>query len=266
VSCSLPPELDDHVLLAYLGGYKVSCDADQAIPMAHRLQSPGNDASQVAAHLRQCPYCRERARSLARVQDDMTAQLYRITCPDPTELGEYHLGVLPLDRTKAVAEHLAECPHCRREVAQLTEYLAELEPSPRLDPLDQVVQRIRVLVARLVSGRPLGQPALSPAFASLRGGEQEPLIYEAGEVQVMIEIQEDADRPDRSTILGLVIGSDAPQELKAHLWAAEQRLATVPVDELGNFVLSNVLCGSYELMLSGPEIDIHIQDLEIGPG
>lgn len=210
--------------------------------------------------------CSEGARSLARVKDDMTAQLYRITCPDPIELGEYHLGVLSLERTKAIAEHLAECPHCRREVAQLVEYLAELEPSLRLDPLDQVVGRIRVLVARLVSGGPPGQPAPSPAFASLRGEEQEPLTYEAGEVQVIIDLQEDAERPDRRTILGLVIGLDAPQELKAHLWAAEQRLATVPVDELGNFVLPNVPCGSYELMLSRPEIDIHIQDLEIGAG
>jgi hypothetical protein len=63
-----------------------------------------------------------------------------------------------------------------------------------------------------------------------------------------------------------VIGLEAPQELEAHLWTAEQRLVTIPVDELGNFVLSNVLCGHYELMLSGPETDIHIQDLEIGTG
>jgi hypothetical protein len=200
----------------------------------------------------------------------MTAQLYRITCPNSTELGEYHLGVLPVDRARAIAEHLAECPHCRREIAQLADYLAELEPSigwdasAQRDALDQVVERVRVLVARLINGGPLGQPALAPAFASVRGEGQEPLMYQAGEMQVMIEIEEDVDRPDHKTILGLVVGSEAPQELEAHLWAGEQPLATVPVDELGNFVLSNVVCGSYELMLSGPKIDIHIQDLEIG--
>jgi hypothetical protein len=193
----------------------------------------------------------------------MTAQLYRITCPTPTELGEYHLGVLPSEDAEAVTQHLAECPHCRREVAQLKDYLAELEPSPGLDLLDQVLDRVRVLVARLVSGGPLGAPALAPAFAGVRGGAQEPLIYQAEEVQVMLDIQADADRPDQRTLLGLVIGLDRPQGFAAHLWTAEEHLATVPVDELGNFVLSNLIRGRYELMLSGPKTGIHIQDLEI---
>ncbi len=249
MDCISPPELDDHLLLAYLDGHEVS---------------GGNDAPQVEAHLRQCPSCRERARRLARAEDHMTAQLYRITCPEPTELGEYHLGLLPLERSKRVTEHLAECPHCRREIAQLKDYLAELEPSLGLDLLDQVVERVRVLVARLVSGGPLGQPALAPAFAGVRGGGQEPLIYQAEEVQVMLDIQEDTDRPDYRTLLGLVVGLDTPQGFAAHLWAAEQLLATAPVDELGNFVLSNLIRGSYELMLSGPKTGIHIQDLEIG--
>ena len=54
MTCILPPELDDYVLLTYLDGYS----SDR--------RSPGNDAPQVAAHLRQCPYCREKARRLAR--------------------------------------------------------------------------------------------------------------------------------------------------------------------------------------------------------
>jgi hypothetical protein len=132
--------------------------------------------------------------------------------------------------------------------------------------VDQVTERVRVLVARLVSGGPLGQPAPAPAFAPVRGGAQEPLIYEAGDIQMMIDIQQDVKRPDHRTILGLTIGLEAPQRVEAHLWAAEQCIATVPVDDLGNFVLSDVICGSYELMLCGPKIDIHVQDLDIGVG
>ena len=249
MACVSPPELDDRTLLIYLDG---QATAD------------------VAAHMERCSHCRERAHRLAQQEGHLTTQLYRVDCPSPFELGEYHLGMLPAAQMEAIRHHLDECPHCRSEIAQLEGYLANLAPDLAPDlapgPLQQVMEHVRVVVARLVDARPLGQPALSPAFASMRGGEQEPLIYEAGEIQVVIEIQEDVDRPDHKTILGLVIGLDAPQELKAHLWATEQRLATIPVDELGNFVLSNVLCGSYELMLSGPEIDIHIQDLEIGIG
>jgi hypothetical protein len=245
MACVSPPELDDRTLLIYIDG--------QATP-------------DIIAHIERCSHCRERARRLAGLEDRLTTQLYRIDCPSPSDLGEFHLGMLPAAQAEAVRRHLGECPHCWREIAQLESYLTDLAPTLEPGPLEHVVERVRVWVARLVGRGPLGQPALSPAFASVRGGEQEPLIYEAGEVQVIIEIQEDVDQPDYRTILGLVIGLTPSQELKAHLWTAEQRLATVPVDELGNFILPNVRCGRYELMLSGPEIDIHIQDLEIETG
>jgi hypothetical protein len=167
---------------------------------------------------------------------------------------------------QAVEQHLAQCPHCRREIAQLEGYLVDLEPTPAPGPLQQVVGHVREVVARLVSGGPPGHPTLSPAFASVRGGEQEPLIYEAGEVRVVLEIQEDADRPDRRALLGLVIGVDIPQEQEAHLWMVGQCLATVPLDELGNLFFPNVAPGSYELTISGPQVAIRIQDLEIAPG
>ena len=121
-----------------------------------------------------------------------------------------------------------------------------------------------MLVARLVSGGPLGGPALAPAFAPVRGTDRGPLTYQAEDIQVVIEVQQQATRPDLGMILGLVIGWDTPQELQAHLWRAEQRLASTPVDELGNFDFSDIARSRYELILSGPEIEVHIQDLDTG--
>ena len=249
IACVSPPELDDGDLLTYIDG-----EADQ----------------QVVAHLERCPHCREKVQRLARLQDHLTARLYRIACPSPTELGEHHLDVLPRDRTAAMAQHLAECPHCAREVAQLKGYLAELAPSLELGPLERVKERVRVLVARLVNGGLggglLNQPALAPAYAGVRGehGEKEgPYLYQADGVQVAIEVQDDAGRPGRKVILGLVVGAE-PGGLKVHLWQADQRVAVVPVDELGNFVIPDLALGSYELILSGPEVEIHIQELRIG--
>ena len=201
--CISPPKLDDYTLLMYIDG-----DA----------------APQVAAHLRLCPHCQARALQLAQVQGRLVTQLYRITCPSPLELGEYHLGVLPPAQTEPITRHLRECPHCTGEVAQLADYLAELEPSLGHDLLAQIEERVRVLVARLVSGGPLGGPALAPAFAPVRGTDRGPLTYQAEDIQVVIEVQQQATRPDLGMILGLVIGWDTPQELQAHLWRAEQRL------------------------------------------
>ena len=125
MTCMSPPELDDGILLTYLDG-----EADQ----------------KVAAHLEQCPHCRERAQRLGRLQERMGAEMYRIACPTPLELGEYHLGVLAGTQANVVARHLDDCPHCSREVSQLKTYLGDLSADLEFS----LAERIRVLVAKLV--------------------------------------------------------------------------------------------------------------------
>lgn len=249
MACVSPPELDDKVLLAYIDG-----ETDP----------------EVVAHLERCPHCRDRAQHLARLQDRLTGQLYRFTCPSPAELGEYHLGLLPSDQAADVTSHLAECPHCTREIAQLKDYLSELRPDLEFSPLE----RIKVLVARLVRARkengssketaPAPSAALlgSSTYAGLRGEAEEPYLYQADDIQIAVEIQDDIERQGCKVLLGLVTDTD-PQKLEVHLWQADQRIATTPVDELGTFVIPNIAPGNYELILSGPEVEIHIQGLEI---
>jgi hypothetical protein len=245
MACVSPPELNDRELLTYIDG-----EANQ----------------QVVAHLERCPHCCEKAHRLARLQHRLIAQLYRLTCPSSMELGEYDLGLLPREQAAAVARHLAECPHCIREVAQLRDYLTDLAPTLGLSPLERFREQIKVLVARLVSVGPgsglLKQPALAPAYLGVRGEEEGSLVYQADDIQVVIEVHEDVDQPDRRVLLGLVTEIE-PRELKVHLWQASQSIATVSVDELGNFAIPGLAPGSYELILSGPEVEIHIQALEI---
>jgi anti-sigma factor RsiW len=241
MSCELPPELEDLDLLAYLDG---------------------EAALRVTAHLERCAYCRQKAQRLARLQGRLTARLYRLTCPPSQELGEFHLGMLEPDRAGAVGRHLAECPHCRREVTQLKGYLAELSPEVRLSAREQVQVRIAQLVRRVDEAFPPAAPALVPAYAAVRGADEGPRLYEAGGLQVAVETQADAQRPDRRVVLGLIIGAALPG-MEAHLWQAEQRVAGVPVDDVGNFVVPGLPPGRYELILSSPQLEIHIQDLAV---
>jgi hypothetical protein len=246
MACVLPPELDDRELLAYLD--------DEA-------------GHQVVAHLKQCPHCRERADRWAQLQARMTAELFRITCPTTMELGEHHLGLLPGDQSVAVTRHLIECPHCSREVAQLRDYLEELAPELELSLKERVREQAKVLIAHLVGEgtgtRPSGLPLPAPAFASTRGQEEGPYLFQAEDVQIAIEIQEDAERPDRKALLGLVIGAD-PGGMTAKLWQAEQMRATVTVDSLGNFTIAPLEPGEYQLILSSSQMEIHIQPVRIG--
>lgn len=243
MACISSPELDEQSLLAYIDG---EAELD------------------VQRHLKQCPHCQQRAQELAALQDRLTDRLYRALCPTPHELGEYHLGMLSPPQTKAIARHLANCPLCAREVNQLAEYLESLSPATEASLLRRVQEGVRVLVAKLVSGEQgvAGQPTLVPVYAGVRGEQAESSLYQADGIQVVIGIQTDGEHPGNKVILGLVIGLEI-REVKAHLWQAHRLITTVPVDELGNFVISGLAPGSYELLLSGPEIEVHIQDLTI---
>ncbi len=228
MNCVSPPELDDRQLLAYLDG-----EADHA----------------VAAHLEQCGYCREKAHQLARLQNRLTARLHRLTCPLPMELGEYHLRLLAPAQATAVDQHLRECPHCAREVAQLKGYLSE--PAPAVEP--GLLERVRVLVARLVGGeredRPPGELAFAPAFVAIRGAAQGPITLEADGLFIVLDVQPATE--GRVTILGQVAADDQAQwmgaEVELRQSGALQMTATV--DDLGAFRCEGVLPGPTELRL-----------------
>jgi anti-sigma factor RsiW len=236
------PELEDGQLLAYLDG--------EAGP-------------EVAAHVEHCPECRERARRLASLQASLTAGLYRHACPSSTDLGEYHLGLLSRDRQADMACHLAQCPHCSRELAQLEAYLADVGPDIEISAVEQVMTVIARLIRDAQASWQLPGLAPAPAFAGLRGEGSGPLIYQAGEVQIAIEFQQDPAERDRSTLLGLVTGAD-PVDFQARLWQENELVASGPVDELGNLNLSGLAAGRYTLVLSGPEVEIRIEELEVG--
>ena len=245
--CEFPPELDDSALLAYLDG---------------------EAGRQVVAHLERCPHCRERATRLARLQGRLTAELYRLACPSTVELGEYHLGVLPPEQAEAVAHHVAECPHCSRELAQLEGYLAELAPALEPGPLERAREQIRVLIARLLdrnSGRgPFGQPATVPAYAGLRGDEKESHLYQAGDVRIAIEFEDDPEQQDRKILLGLVMGMDL-EGTRVYLWQADRLIQMTSLDDAGNFFCTGLIGGDYELILTDMEreLEIHIQELQV---
>lgn len=240
MTCTTPPALEDWMLLAYLDG-----DALDA----------------VGAHLARCPDCRARALALARQHNRLTAQLYRLTCPSSHDLGEYHLGILDQVASEAIATHITECQHCREELAQLKAYLPAETVAPQAAPFERLQQQIKVLIATLVGEGNGAQPAL--AFAGLRGDEESASrIYQAGQAQIIIEIQEDT-KPGRKALLGLVIQDSEPQNLEVQLWQSEHLQDTVTADAWGNFVVPAVAAGTYTLILKGSDLEIHIQDIEV---
>ncbi len=185
------------------------------------------------------------------------AQLYRIACPSSDELGEYHLDMLTGEQVAHIEHHLHGCPHCRRELEQLQEYLAALAP----DLEYSFKERVQILIARLLPDMD-GMGTFPQAAMALRGGDTGPLMYEAGPARLSLEIKEDPERPGHKSLLGLLIGIE-PAGVQAAIWRQGTALATSDLDDLGNFVMTGLEPGDYELILAGPETEIHVQSLSL---
>ncbi len=241
MTCISPPELEDAQLLRFIDG--------QA-------------GAAVKSHLDRCAACRRRAEELATLQKHLGARLDRLTCPSSVELGEYHLGLLPADGAEAVRRHLAECVRCSGELAQLGDYLKQVGPDLDVSFGEQV----KVLVARLadsLGGLGLsGAPAWQPALAGVRGDVSGPRLYQAEDLQVSVEAQADPQVAGRRQLLGLLLGAEGGP-WQAQLQHDAGPAATQPIDELGNFIFSDLVPGNYELVLTGPGVELHVTTLDV---
>lgn len=239
--CHYNPPLDDMELLMTLDG-----KASQEVEM----------------HVSQCSSCSQRAAELARVQRVATGRLFRAACPPSLDLGEYRLGLMPAAASASIQQHVTTCPFCQQELAQLTTFFNAQDPYLRPALATAIRQRVEVLVARLTGGLQPGGMFGQPALAGLRGEQAGPLTFEAGDAQIIVEVQGDGERSGRRAVVGLVVGLPG-QEVQAHLWRNEQRVATAPVDALGGFTFDDLPSGQYELFLTGEQQEIHIQDLQV---
>ena len=276
MACVRLTKLSDSALLAYLAG-----DADAAI----------------STHLSICHECRQRAAALAAQERRLTVNLYRRDCPPSLTLGEYQLGLLSASESRTIAQHLRLCPRCTGELQSLTDYLADVAPTLEIEPTTGLLERARILVAQLVEKLPSVDAVgglftgAAPALVGVRGDAGAHLVYAVEDVQVIIDVQTDVQQPAHRVLLGLLLGLTDPQQITAQLWPAEQPVmvrreptaqlpdqrsalsippevrtkpvATTTVDELGNFVLTALPPGLYDLILSSDKAEVHIQTLLI---
>ena len=221
-NCVFPPELDEKQLLLYLDG-----EADD----------------ETASHLKRCSHCRGKAETLDRLQKRMTTRLYRLTCPPPIELGEYHLRMLPASQMLAVAQHLRQCPHCTQEVAQLEGFLSDLAPIRE----DSLLGKAKVLIAQLVGGQ--GEFGSAPV-AALRGEDKGPITFEVDGVVIILDIQ--PTNKGMVNILGQVAADHQEQWTGAfvELRKAGELEFSATVDDLGAFRSEGVIPGPKELRIT----------------
>jgi hypothetical protein len=235
MACISPPALDEGQLLAYIDG-----EAGTA----------------VASHVEACPDCRERAQALAQLQNALQARLYRLTCPAPETLGDYQLSLLAVEQAIQIAQHLQECPHCTREIAQLREYLRE----PELPFSSSAWEPLKVLVARMSGDR--GEAGGRPLANALRGVDEGPMTFEAEGVLIVLDLQP-ASRGGWK-IHGQVAAEEQDRWTGAQveLRQADKTLMATGIDELGAFQFDQVPAGPAELYLLPEDGPVVIANLE----
>lgn len=242
---------DNGQLLAYLAG-----EADAA----------------VKAHIEQCAACQQQVNALARLDGGLARGLHRLQCPPSLLLGEYHLGLLSAQQKKVVETHLHTCPHCLGELQQLSDFLTLVAPTLETSLAATVMDQVRVLVAQLVerlTPDALGAPA--PLFTGVRGAQSSlsqdvgtgQYIYQADDLQIIVEIQDKGHETPQKMVIGLVLGLLDFATAVVILTQTGQQVASVTIDEGGNFEFANVAPGTYELVLSSDTLEVSIRDLQV---
>jgi hypothetical protein len=217
MKCITSPALDNIEIATYVDG-----EAEEA----------------VIAHIQQCPFCSEKARQWTLLQSSLRKQSYRIDCPTPMELGDYHLGLSPASQVLVVSQHLRECPLCRQEMAILENFLGTLAPE------NSLLGAAQVFIARLMGAGTENSPA--PA---LRGEAKGPLTFEANGIVILLDIQ--PTNEGKATILGQVAADDQDQWTDAivELRQDSKLQFSTTVDDLGAFRFEAIRKGEQELRI-----------------
>lgn len=181
-------------------------------------------------------------------------QLYRVDCPQPQQLGEWHLQLLAPEDALAVAQHVRDCELCRGEVDLLREYLRQsLAPGPSLR------SAVRRVIAQLVL------PATAPAVAALRGETaRRPVhVYEADDVTITIG-------PGQSSVdlIGLVMATrHAPEDLMGQpvrLIGADASPRVSELDDIGNFAFDGLTPGPVTIEVCLPDATVVVEGVGVG--
>ena len=200
---------------------------------------------------------------------NLRRRLYRFDCPSPATVRDYYWADLPPAEHRALDGHLAHCPQCTAELHDLVRFVgAETARTsqPASDQLD-VIARLRVIVARLTTPAS-GSFALSGLRGKLSRGEPGAVyLFEADELAVTVSVER--AEHGRLTLTGQVLPSAGSPLDFTDGTVSLSRFETAPVmvtaalDPNGNFALTDVLPGDYQLVVNLHDGEVVIPSLNL---
>ena len=191
------------------------------------------------------------------------AWLFRYDCPDSLELGEYYLGLVAEPRRVWIKDHIGACPLCASDFAGLKSFMAQTDANEQPMARPGILDNIQWLIAEL-----LQPPQTGLAFA-VRGSDEAVRAlraYSAGDYEITLDVSVDSAHPDHRQVTGLILGAlDTPITIGLAFPGEVEALSTVSLDDAGNFILTDVASGTYDLLIRSVDNSpsIRIPDLVI---
>jgi len=210
------------------------------------------------------------------IETKLKSTLYRVDCPTDMELGEFELGLLDAsNRAAAIATHSKSCPHCLAELVQIRHYMElPLVGDQFLSPTQEIttpfLERVKIVVVDLLS--PTNDSLLNPEMLpAMRGaqGDMETRVFQVESYIIALSAVKNAAVWPRQQIIGdispLDEGNENFQNWSAYLWRDGKLLATTPVSRDSHFTFNDIQFANkpHELILSGPRVEIHLQNLHM---
>ncbi|MFO7537650.1 MAG: hypothetical protein R6X32_06270 [Chloroflexota bacterium] len=187
--------------------------------------------------------------------------------PTLQTLAEYDLGLLPPKQTETIRRHLEQHPHAAAQLDALRHLWQSYQPqsgraaSPPAD--SSPLQALSLWLAdKVTSSTTPGRPAL----AGVRG--QADMVYQAGPVQLVLDVDDDPQQPGHKSLTGLLLGLPDGNWL-ARLWPTEessQEWETAVASD-NSFLFDGLPPGHYSLLIRSQTqtavVEIYIESLAL---
>ena len=235
----------------------------------------GEAMPHVTAFFQQNPAAKTTLRQRRQQAAHLHQALYRFDCPPPEALRDFFWQALPAAEQHRLAGHVPQCPHCSGELADLqifmqtdnlgTQTQPATLPAPTLfERIQALTEQMRLVVATLVtpSTPQLATMALRGSVAStLHGESQTSLLFAAEAVDISLLLQKEANGQLR--LAGQMFATQPTAGVVSKLIPADPDalLVQTELDDTGNFVVSGIEPGYYQLVILLPEQPLVIPNL-----
>lgn len=184
-----------------------------------------------------------------QIEQQLSAVLYRFSCPDTEELLNFRWGFLSSEQTQAITEHLQHCPHCSQEIAGFS---GPTVSTPTAKTNNVTYPR---LIARWL-------PASAPVRMAERGKRDVYVqYYQVEELEWDITLNWITEPGMTFSLQGQLFGSTPDEMGQVEIFLTS--LPSVLADAKGTFVFSAVPPGQYELRMLSSQGEIIIPLIEL---